>query len=585
MNLIKRTERLNKVKKSFRKKLRNIALIRFILFILFIYFIIQFATDLKKPYYSILVLSQISLFYYFIKVSGRINVFIENIFSAIHALHHEILRRERKKDSVYKDPDFTELNLHTHFFQDLDLIGSQGLIRTINTTFTKQGERKFIRNLFRLENETYDVMVQRQQFIKTISTKKYFILKSLRLTSGHEKINKIDLQKLDLEKVKFFNHKKILKLFFRPLVVITWALILVHFLTGIPLSSPAILSQIILFAYYRNDSKYELSSFEKGFAKLSDIRKILTYIIFLYDSTDMKFEKKEINYAYLRLEKILFRNSFPSSINFILNFLFLWDLWNLLFLEKWYKEYSIKNKNWLKQVTEFDALVPFAMFHFRNSEFIYPEITQEDKFQAVEMRHPLLEKGVKNALGSVNKGDITIITGSNMAGKTTYLRTIGVNALLGLCGAAVPAKKFILPFNLNILSSIRNQDSLEEGISLFYAEVKKLSYILRIAGEQKQIHLILLDEILKGTNSRERFIASKTVLKYLKTTTSIVFITTHDIELAKLFVNEGIVFKHFTEEIKDGQMHFDYIMKDGIVNSSNALKIMVKEGLKLEFED
>ncbi|EMP04846.1 MutS domain V protein [Leptospira interrogans serovar Pyrogenes str. 200701872] len=148
-----------------------------------------------------------------------------------------------------------------------------------------------------------------------------------------------------------------------------------------------------------------------------------------------------------------------------------------------------------------------------------------------------------------------------------------------MAGGPVPASKFSLPV-LKIHTSMRNEDNLEEGISFFYAEVRRLSEICKKIRDKNSSHLVLLDEILKGTNTRERSLACKGILKELKKNRTIVFVTSHDLELAKV---EGVILKHFQEEVLDGTMYFDYKIREGLVETSNALRILVQEGLDLDF--
>jgi DNA mismatch repair ATPase MutS len=229
-----------------------------------------------------------------------------------------------------------------------------------------------------------------------------------------------------------------------------------------------------------------------------------------------------------------------------------------------------------------DSILPFVILKLHNPDYQFPRINSEIvKVNAENLRHPLISKSqcVANPLNKINFGESLIITGSNMSGKTTYLRTIGLNVLLGLCGSPVAADKMEFP-PMEILSSIKNEDSLEDGISFFYAEVKRIAYILNQTKEEGK-YLILLDELLKGTNTRERLIASKAILKKLMNSNSVVFITTHDVDLAVKTKNQKIA--HFTETVKDNKMNFDYKIKDGIIKSTNALRILEIENLDLDF--
>ena len=261
--------------------------------------------------------------------------------------------------------------------------------------------------------------------------------------------------------------------------------------------------------------------------------------------------------------------------------LFLWDLWQLTALAKWQKEYKEKIKTISENIETIDSILPFVVLKFHNPQYQFPEIDSKfAELSAVNMGHPLITSShrVSNPLKKIKTGESLIITGSNMSGKTTYLRTIGLNVLLGLCGSPVSADKMEFP-PMEILSSIKNEDSLEEGISFFYAEVKRIAHILNRTKEEGK-YLILLDELLKGTNTRERLIASKAIVQKLMKSNSVVFITTHDVDLAIKTKKQKVA--HFTETVKDNRMSFDYKIKDGVIRSTNALRILAIENLDLD---
>jgi DNA mismatch repair ATPase MutS len=197
--------------------------------------------------------------------------------------------------------------------------------------------------------------------------------------------------------------------------------------------------------------------------------------------------------------------------------------------------------------------------------------------------HPLLspEFAVHNPLEAVSKGDLIVITGSNMSGKTTYLRSVAVSLLLARAGARFAGRGLDLPpFQIHTL--IRSQDSLEDGVSFFYSEVRRLAEILRSADSEKQIPILFLDEILKGTNSKERYIATRELLFALKEKGAIVFVTTHDLKLSEIPWAKQF---HFTELELDGSMSFDYRIRSGVSKSTNALKILKKEGIPILNEE
>jgi DNA mismatch repair ATPase MutS len=356
-----------------------------------------------------------------------------------------------------------------------------------------------------------------------------------------------------------------------------------------PISASIFLINTILFILNRKEISLALKSFKNIQEEIPAIERAASYLsgITIQSSKEVfsisGFKRKEIKAMFTRLDKIISRIAIQNApfIHYLLNMLFLWDLWQLTALANWQKEYREKMKSIAETLITVDSILPFVILKFHNPDYQFPKIDSNlSCLSAVNMRHPLISRSqcISNPLKKINAGESLIITGSNMSGKTTYLRTIGLNVLLGLCGSVVAADKMEFP-PLEILSSIKNEDSLEEGISFFYAEVKRIAYILNRTKESGK-YLVLLDELLKGTNTRERLIASKAILQKLMKSNSFVFITTHDVDLAVKTKKQKVA--HFTETVKDNRMSFDYKIKDGVIKSTNALRILAIENLDLD---
>jgi DNA mismatch repair ATPase MutS len=206
-------------------------------------------------------------------------------------------------------------------------------------------------------------------------------------------------------------------------------------------------------------------------------------------------------------------------------------------------------------------------------------------FRANGLGHPLIrdEKKVTNDFKIDKSGEVLILTGSNMAGKSTFLRTIGVNLCLAYAGGPVNARHMQTSL-FRLFTCIRVTDSVTDGYSYFYAEVRRLRALLDALNQPEKLPLFfLIDEIFKGTNNKERLIGSRSFVKALTGRNCVGAISTHDLELVKL---EGTVPQvrnlHFREEVVDGQLTFDYILRPGPCPTTNALKIMAMEGLPIE---
>jgi DNA mismatch repair ATPase MutS len=206
------------------------------------------------------------------------------------------------------------------------------------------------------------------------------------------------------------------------------------------------------------------------------------------------------------------------------------------------------------------------------------------RFDAKELGHPLVpaDKRVCNDVGPLDAGSALVVTGSNMSGKSTLLRSIGVATAMALAGAPVCARKLVIG-RVRLVTSMQVTDSLAEGASRFYAELKKLKVVTSTAAKGPGV-LFLLDEVLYGTNARERLIGSRAVLAWLLEHGALGAVSTHDLALATL---EGPLATHarnvhFEEQVSGDVMSFDYKLKDGVVQSSNALRLMKELGLPVE---
>ena len=263
-----------------------------------------------------------------------------------------------------------------------------------------------------------------------------------------------------------------------------------------------------------------------------------------------------------------------------------WDFFFTYRLEQVKKEIAHLLPRWLDAWHELEALNSLANFAYLNSHYVFPElIADTDRFAAGDLGHPLLkpESKVCNDFALDHEHRIVILTGSNMAGKSTFLRTIGVNLSLAYAGAPVNATHLQTSL-FRLFTCIKVSDSVQDGLSYFYAEVKRLQALLAATKMNDRLPvLFLIDEIFRGTNSRERLIGSRSYIRALSQGPSMGLIATHDLELIKLADEiEGVTNNHFREEVHDGRMVFDYRLRSGPCPTTNALKIMSLEGLPVE---
>jgi DNA mismatch repair ATPase MutS len=263
------------------------------------------------------------------------------------------------------------------------------------------------------------------------------------------------------------------------------------------------------------------------------------------------------------------------------NLLFLWDLNCAIALERWQRQTGKQLRDWFDVIGWFEALSSFASFYADEPGASFPEFSESACFEADGLSHPLLraESRVENPVVLSHAGSALLVTGSNMSGKSTLLRAMGVASVLALAGAPVTARKLKMS-RLSVATSIQVSDSLEQGVSHFYAEISKLKRVVDAAASAGPV-LFLLDEILHGTNSRERQLGARWVLAEMIRNGSLGAISTHDQELCNLpsELMQNVELVHLRESVQDGKMTFDYRVYPGPVTSGNALRLMRIVGL------
>ncbi len=268
-------------------------------------------------------------------------------------------------------------------------------------------------------------------------------------------------------------------------------------------------------------------------------------------------------------------------------FLLQWTPLHAVWVERWRAASGPGVGGWLEAVAELEALSALAGYSHARPEHVFPEVLDRvpgdgPSLEADDLRHPLLPGAVPNPvrLGGSGGPAALLVSGSNMSGKSTYLRTVGVAAVLGLAGAPVAASRFRLT-QLVPGATLRIQDSLQAGRSRFYAEITRLRTLQDLAQGPVPL-LFLLDEILHGTNSHDRRIGARAVLDTFLARGAIGLVTTHDLALTELGERTGALANaHFEDQVVDGRIAFDFRLRPGVVTHSNALALMRAVGLRV----
>ncbi|HEX6545802.1 MAG TPA: hypothetical protein VF023_05815 [Bryobacteraceae bacterium] len=251
----------------------------------------------------------------------------------------------------------------------------------------------------------------------------------------------------------------------------------------------------------------------------------------------------------------------------------LWTTHVTFAIEAWRRRHGRITRSWIEAISEIEALTSLATYSYEHPDDPFPEIKGDGEFRGVNLGHPLLPGCVRNSVSLDSQHALLIVSGSNMSGKSTFLRTIGINTVLALAGSPVRAQSLQLSI-LSLATSLHIADSLQQGASHFSAEISRIRQIVEIARERPPA-LFLIDEILQGTNSEDRRIGAEAILNRLLHMGAIGVITTHDLALTNIAGANA----HFRDQIRDGRMSFDYTLKPGIVEGSNALELMRLYGL------
>lgn len=259
-----------------------------------------------------------------------------------------------------------------------------------------------------------------------------------------------------------------------------------------------------------------------------------------------------------------------------------WTAQCVMAMEAWRNQYGSEVRAWLAALGEMEALSDLAGYSYEHPADVFPEFTAESPcFEAEGLAHPLMPEATttRNDLSLGRELRLVIISGPNMAGKSTFVRAVGVNAVLAQCGAPVRATKLrISP--LGVAASVCVLDSLQGGISRFYAEIIRLKLIMDMTKGPVPV-LFLLDELLSGTNSHDRRLGSEALVRGLFERNAVGLVTTHDLSLTEIvnIVGDRAANVHFEDRVEDGQLRFDYHLTPGIVQTSNALNLMRSIGL------
>lgn len=525
------------------------------------------------------------------KVQNRMD-----LASALVRINQQAIERIGGKWVDFTDVGEEYINQEHPYSFDLDIFGRSSLFQWINSTFTFLG-REFLKNTLLNPQKDIAKIKERQDAISELAEKldwrQHFRAEGSFIKNGRN--NPASLFKWVENEDRFFRRPWLIW-GIRLIITVTMISLLLAFLADIRflyLSGILLLLQLVLFFI-----GLRLSSDAYGVANLHResivaFRKLLTII-----------EGERFQSAYLarlasslvdpdgipaskqvdKLSSIVDMMNFKYSqlFYFLIDVLFLFDYHCMIALEKWKKQSGCNLQDWVTVIGRFEEISSLAIIRYDNPDWCFPQLTSsKQNFGAANMGHPLLPSDVRicNDLILKGSGSVLLITGSNMSGKSTLLRTVGVNLVLAYAGSPVCASSFECSI-MDIYTAMRVNDNLEKNISSFYAELLRIKTIIQAAGSSDTT-LFLLDEIFKGTNSRDRHIGAAAVIRKLSKMGAVGLVSTHDLELGELESDKDFDIEnyHFSESYSNNRIVFDYKLRAGVSKTTNALYLMRMVGI------
>jgi len=532
----------------------------------------------------------IVLFALLVKYAGKIS---EEIRYASYMVEINTIESNALKHNFEYLPSGDEFIDPLHdYAHDLDIFGKGSLFQFINRTATRGGFENLAAKLMNPIRDK-ELIRSKQKLIEELSGKLKFRQAGYALGKmlDEDKQQKDSLKNLSKIDLAFLGRKESLLSILFPLLTVTVSvLVAIDYLPAKTLIYLFFIGLGISGIYFKRVTKVH-----KQLSRLGDVLSGYSRLINLVESetfhtSELKSLQNRLRGNESRASEIIHKlsrhiNLLDQRLNMflgpVLNGFFLWDIVVVRGLKKLLKSNEIDIGEWFGVVHEIDALSSLAGFSFNHPAFVFPQFSESGTINAKGLGHPLIPGGerVDNLFSITGDTKIVIVTGANMAGKSTFLRTVGVNLVLAGAGTKVCATAFSYS-PMRLITSMRAIDSLYKHESYFFSELKRLKYIVDEIKHGEQLFFIL-DEILKGTNSHDKTKGSIALTEQLLNLGAAGIIATHDLELGKLseMYRDKIINNCFEVEFDDGKLIFDYILRNGITTSHNATYLMKNMGL------
>jgi hypothetical protein len=586
----KRIHRFSGEYETLDSKHKSLSILRVTIFVVLASLIVYAASDRNGALLAVLIIIAIVAFGIIIRIHNRVK-FDRKTASFLKGLNEEEAKRaEGDLSKVYQGNEYEN---QKHFYStDLDIFGSNSLFQLVLRSRLKQTRDLGAKWL--LNHADKQEITERQQAIeelrKDIEWRQEFTALGMHteMIDPKKRTNPDDLIEWLSKENKSLN-KPYWKILTPLMSLVSITVIGLIWFTDIPyqiIYIPILVNLLLLKVAFK-----PLMTFTKTFDRAVDFLKSYEKLIIKAENRSFqspklialqeifKSEDYQASMAIGSLRKILYRLMNRMNLMYAaVNVFFLLDMALLLNAEKWKAKYGSKVKLWFDTIHEIDLLNDMSSMAYGNPDFIFPEIRDgKHQLNTIDLGHPLIHASgrIKNNFELNGEGSLGLITGSNMSGKSTFLRTVGVNLVMAQAGLPVCASTLTMS-PTRVFTSMRTQDNLEEHISSFYAELSRIKLLLDSIGEVPIF--FLLDEILKGTNSEDRHKGSLALIDQLSEKNGTGLISTHDLTLSNL-KNEKARNYSFNSEIIKDEIIFDYKLTDGPCRSFNASKLMEQMGI------
>lgn len=601
------TNNIAKYESDFKKikdKSRKTAYLRVLVFIIILSEMYFYESIGLNLFFPLLILS-IGAFLWLLQKAYGLKLKAEYVESLIKINKTEAQLTSSNFSDIYSGKDY--MNPNHKFTYDLDIFGESSVFMLLNRSATVIGQNYLAEKLSNLSTDKEDIL-RKQKAINELKPlvkwRQNYQAAGLQYLITHNEAKDKDknLVKEQNKKVLLnwitneavFLNNKIVKTTSIIFPVITISLLFLGIFKFVPINLfflSGIFQLMFLGIFLKKINKLhsktgKTSKILNNYAKLLKLieqQKFKSEKLISLQKELIKYNNTSASKSTEKLKSILamLDNRMNLLFAFLFNFLFLWDLHTVLSLERWQKQHKNIVKKWLNVIKEFDVLNSFAGFAYNNPTFCIPKISAEEfEYTIQNGGHPIIpeKERVCNNFTLSEKGSFAIITGANMAGKSTFLRTTAVNLILACNGSNVCAQSFTFT-PVEIFTSIRTNDSLSKNESYFYAELKRLQTIIGEIKSGKKL-FVIVDEMLRGTNSKDKHYGSKAFIEQVVKYNASGLIATHDVMLGELEKElKKVKNLRFEVNINQDKLTFDYKLRKGVSQNLNATFLMKKMGI------